>query len=125
METKTNEIKTIDVITIEDKYKTDYKKKFWKDRYNNCISDEDKEIINKLFGHNQTLWKKAHQQGFVHGSVKRIPIDSKFENEKPGYVGRFSGDLIAADRLEIIINEWKPVLYFRNVTERIDTNGFW
>jgi len=102
--------------------KRDYRKTFWKDRYNDRASDEEKENLNNILGYNQALWKLAHQRGFNWETIKVESVDSKFENERPGYVGRMSGDLLVNYKGSVVIGN---DTYFNIWSSRIDTNGFW
>lgn len=64
------------------------------------------------------IWKNINN--ITIGNI--IENESKFENEKPGYIGRFSGDLITNKKYTIFVNGIK---FQKNVKNRIDTNGFW
>ena len=64
------------------------------------------------------IWKNINN--ITIGKI--IENESKFENEKPGYIGRFSGDLITNKKYTIFVNGIK---FQKNVKNRIDTNGFW
>lgn len=64
------------------------------------------------------IWKNINN--ITIGKI--IENESKFENEKPGYIGRFSGDLLTSEKYTIFVNGIK---FQKNVTNRIDTNGFW
>ena len=114
----------IDVNTVKSKYKRNYKSGFWRDDYNSrYIKDEEKEILNKVLGDNQTLWKLA-KEGIDMDSIKEESIESKFENDTPGYVGRFSGDVIALYRGQVRIG-YPSKVYYCDYTKRFDSAGFW
>ena len=64
------------------------------------------------------IWKNINN--ITIGNI--IENESKFENEKPGYIGRLSGDLISEQKYTIFVNGIK---FQKNVKDRIDTHGFW
>ena len=102
--------------------KRDYKKSFWKDTYHNRASEEQKEMLNNIVGYNNDLWKHISEQGFDWETLKVETIKSNFENEKPGYIGKFSGDLIVNYKGTVVVAN---VIYTNTWSERIDTVGFW
>jgi len=102
--------------------KRDYQSIFWKDRYNNRADDTTKENLNKILGYNQDLWMFLNKQELDWNSIKVEKINSKFENEKPGYIGKFSGDLIVNYKGSVKIG---GKIYFNTWTIFIDTTRFW
>lgn len=103
--------------------KRDYRKSFWKDRYNDRATNEQKDILNHIFGYNQSLWKLISKQGFNWEDLKVETIQSKWENDTPGYVGRFSGDVIAQRKGTVKI--FQSGTFYNTWTEYYDTSGFW
>jgi hypothetical protein len=100
--------------------KRDYKKTFWKE--NDRVSDEDKKLLNNIIGYNNDLWKLVKDNGINLETLTLTKIDSGFENNIPGYIGKFSGDLIINFKGSFVIAN---ILYFNIWTERVDTTGFW
>jgi len=101
--------------------KRDYKSIFWKE-FERYASDEEKKSLNNILGYNQDLWYWIHKNGFRWDSIKVESVDSKFENEIPGYIGKFSGDLKVNYLGSVVIN---GETYTNTWEERLDTRGFW
>ena len=65
---------------------------------------------------------------YIWKNINNITIDniieneSKFENEKPVYIGRITGDLLTSKKYTIFVNGIK---FQKNVIIKIDTNSFW
>lgn len=113
----------IDVSTIPYKEKPGHKKLFWKDRYNARLDDDKKEILNDILGSNEALWALA-RKGIEFDSIKQEDVESKFDNEKPGYIGRFSGDLSVQYKGSVELG-YPGKTYYKVYTKRYDTRGFW
>jgi len=132
----TPKTKEIDVRSIPYKETPNHKKLFFADRYNLVrlnpnatdytdkyarLNDDEIEILKKVFGENQTLWRIVRKNRIK--SIQQKELESDWENKTPGYVGRMSGDLIVAYKATVEILDG-PV-YFREYTVRHDTRGFW
>ena len=123
----------IDVKTVPYKETPDHKKLFFKDRYNlvkfdenshshyTRLDDDEIEILEKVLGYNQALWRIARKNTII--SIGQEKLDSKFENETPGYIGKFSGDLRVTYKGFVEFDNGNR--YFKQYTTTIDTRGFW
>ena len=118
------ELEQINVADVPTKYKTDYKEKFWKDRYNAHLDEDKKAILNDILGSNNALWHMAFKKGIEFDSIKQESLESEFENKREGYIGRMSGDLICKYKGTVRLG-YPAETYYRNYTKYINTNGFW
>ena len=111
------------------KEKPGHEKIFWKevekDRYNGWwkITDEQKEILKNVLGSNEALWALA-RKGLDVDSIKQEDIESGFTNARPGYIGRFSGDLKVEYKGSVSMGEPRKT-YYKTYTKYLDTRGFW
>lgn len=119
----------INVQGLPYKEKPGHMKIFWKevekDRYNGWwkITDEQKEILENVLGFNEALWALA-RKGLDVDSIKQEDIESGFTNAKPGYIGRFSGDLRVEYKGSVSMGQPRQT-YYRTYTKYLDTRGFW
>lgn len=109
-------------------YKTDYKKKFLESERFNQYNEDDVEkvkILDKFIQRYGFAWKwLIENSGFNDIEISTRKISSKFENEKSGYIGKFSGDLIHKELLTINF-KYTKLKFQTESTEYINTNGFW
>lgn len=105
---------------------------FWKaekkDRYSpiHRMSEDEIENLKDVIGDGEGIWalvrKENKRTSDWINTVKVEDVESKWENDTPGYVGRMSGDVIAEKKGSITLG---GKTYTRNFTKRYDTRGFW
>lgn len=103
----------------------DFQNKFYKDRWNIHKAENNpdkKETLEKIINGNNNLWRLAVKEGVDWDSIEEKSLKSKFQNERPGYVGKFSGDVESKTIGTVKIGNQ---IFYRIWTEYYDTRGFW
>jgi hypothetical protein len=98
-----------------------FQDKFFEEGAGSNMSDKDKEILKQLVStSNGGVWKKL-ENATITGLTEET-VDSRFSNEREGYLGTMSGDLDHVIRVTGIIN---GVKYQTVKNKTYDTRGFW